>query len=379
MRDRLDWPAVKDRIDLSAVAAALLGHPARREGHRLLWLCPFHDDHHPSFQVDPGCRKWRCWSCGIGGDAAELVMRIRAVAFPEAARIAAELSGIVTPSRTTTRPAPRTRPPASPTAGKPAKPARTPSERSSGLPMEEASSLVAEAAERLWKPEGTDALAYLHGRCLKDETIKAASLGWTPGVMIPTRDGDRCYRARGITIPWFDEERLALVKIRQPEGSKPKYAEAFRDRPRIFPGAIVIEPGRPLVIVEGEFDALLLGQELRRAPGLPGWAAVVTLGSTSNRPDLDARSEMLAAPVWFVATDADGAGDKAALEWPARAIRIRPPDPFNDWTEAAQAGIDTCVVGGCPASGGPGPCGTSWPRSAGDRPARLAIQEENEP
>jgi len=206
--------------------------------------------------------------------------------------------------------------------------------------MEEASSLVAEAAERLWKPEGTDALAYLHGRCLKDETIKAASLGWTPGVMIPTRDGDRCYRARGITIPWFDEERLALVKIRQPEGSKPKYAEAFRDRPRIFPGAIVIEPGRPLVIVEGEFDALLLGQELRRAPGLPGWAAVVTLGSTSNRPDLDARSEMLAAPVWFVATDADGAGDKAALEWPARAIRIRPPDPFNDWTEAAQAGID---------------------------------------
>ncbi len=345
--DRLDWPAVKDRIDLAAVATALLGPSAKREGRRLLWLCPFHDDHHPSFQVDPDRRKWCCWSCGIRGDAAELVKRTRGAAFPEAARIAAELSGIVTPSGTTTRPAPRPRPPASPPAGKPAKPARTPSERSSGLPMEEASSLVAEAAKRLWKPEGTDALAYLHGRCLKDETIKAASLGWTPGVMIPTRDGDRCYRARGITIPWFDAgphpqggERLALVKIRQPEGSKPKYAEAFRDRPRIFPGAIVIEPGRPLVIVEGEFDALLLGQELRRAPGLPGWAAVVTLGSTSSRPDVDARSEMLAAPVWFVATDADEAGDKAALEWPARAIRIRPPDPFNDWTEAAQAGID---------------------------------------
>ena len=51
--------------------------------------------------------------------------------------------------------------------------------------------LVTEAADRLWKPEGTEALAYLHGRCLTDETIKAARLGWTPCVMVPTREGDR--------------------------------------------------------------------------------------------------------------------------------------------------------------------------------------------
>ena len=81
--DRLDWPAVKDRIDLAAVATMLLGPPAKRESRRLLWLCPFHDDHHPSFQVDPDRRKWRCWSCGIGGDAAELEMKLQGVAFPE--------------------------------------------------------------------------------------------------------------------------------------------------------------------------------------------------------------------------------------------------------------------------------------------------------
>jgi len=357
--DRLDWPAVKDRIDLAAVAVELLGPPAKREGRRLLWLCPFHDDHHPSFQVDPGRRKWRCWSCGIRGDAAELAMKLQGLAFPEAARVAAELSGLptpsgcgpVTPSGTTTRLAPRPRRPA-PAARNPDKPASPPPERSPGLPLDDALALVTEAADRLWRPEGTEAVAYLHNRGLADETIHAARLGWTPGVMIPTRDGDRCYQARGITIPWFDAgrdpegvgpqggERLALVKIRQPDGSKPKYAEAFRDRPRIFPGAIVIEPGRPLVIVEGEFDALLLGQALGRAPDLPGWAAVVTLGSASSRPDLAARSEMLAAPAWFVATDADKAGDKAALEWPERAIRVRPPEPFKDWTEAAQVGID---------------------------------------
>jgi len=136
---RIDWHAIKDRIDLAAVATALLGPLARREGRRLLWLCPFHDDHHPSFEVDPDRRKWRCWSCGIRGDAAELVKRKNGVTFTEAARIAAGLSGIVTPSGTTTRPAPSLQRPVSAAAGKPgkpAKPARTPSERSSGLPTE---------------------------------------------------------------------------------------------------------------------------------------------------------------------------------------------------------------------------------------------------
>ncbi|HKM55212.1 MAG TPA: toprim domain-containing protein [Isosphaeraceae bacterium] len=194
--------------------------------------------------------------------------------------------------------------------------------------------LLTEAATSLWTPEGTETLAYLHGRGLRDETIRAARLGWTPGVMIPTREGDRCYQARGVVIPWLDGDRLALVKIRQPEGREPKYAEAFRDRPRVYPDPAVIEPGRPLVVVEGEFDALLLGQEFRDL------AAVVTLGSASSRPDLAARSEMLAAAPWYIATDADEAGDKAADGWPAVARRVRPPVLFKDWTEAAQPGVN---------------------------------------
>ncbi len=83
---------------------------------------------------------------------------------------------------------------------------------------------------------------------------------------------------------------------------------------------------------EGEFDALLLGQELHDL------AAVVTLGSASSRPDLATRAEMLAAAPWFIATDADKAGDKAASGWPASAIRVRPPEGVKDWTELWQAG-----------------------------------------
>ena len=331
-RDQIDWSAIRDRIDLARVATALLGPAAKRQSRRLFWPCPFHDDSHPSFEVDLERRTWKCWPCNLGGDAAELVKLKNGVAFPEAVRVVAELSGIVTPSRRSANPTPR--PATAPPAGKPAKAASPPPERPSGLTLADALALLTEAATRLWTSEGTETLAYLHGRGLRDETIRAARLGWTPGVMIPTREGDRCYQARGVVIPWFDGDRLALVKIRQPEGSKPKYAEAFRDRPGIFPDRAVIEPGGPLVIVEGEFDALLLGQEIGHL------AVVVTLGSASSRPDLATRAKMLAACPWYIATDSDEAGDKAASDWPAVARRVRPPGAFKDWTEAAQAGMN---------------------------------------
>jgi hypothetical protein len=49
---------------------------------------------------------------------------------------------------------------------------------------------------------------------------------------------------------------------------------------------------------------------------------------------------MLAAPSWYIAHDADDAGDKAASGWTARARRVRPPAPCKDWTEAFQYPIN---------------------------------------
>jgi hypothetical protein len=153
-------------------------------------------------------------------------------------------------------------------------------------------------------------------------------------VSIPIKDGTRFWDVSGIVIPWMDRDRLAMVTIRRPSGSEPKYAEAFRDRPAIYPDASVVRPGKPLVVVAGEFDDLLLGQELVHL------AAVVTLGSASARPDSSIFLAMLAAPLWFIATDADEAGDRSASGWPARAIRVRPPAPCKDWTEAFQYPIN---------------------------------------
>ena len=312
---RVDWKEERSRVDLVAVATALLGEPEGRRGERgrkLWWVCPFHADANPSFCVDPGQLWWRCYGCGENGDAAGLVMRVEGVTFPEAV---ARLVGGGVETRTH-RPQPRPRPAPEP-------------ERPSGLPAGEARILVEESEARLWSPEGAEALSHLTTeRRLSPETIRSARLGWISRAEIPTRDGGT-YTARGIVIPWFDGDRLALAKIRQPEGSRPKYAEAFRDRPAIFPGHAAIPPGRPLVVVEGEFDALLLGQELADR------AIVVTLGSASGRPSPDLLAPLLALSPWFLATDADEAGDRAAEAWPAaRSRRVRPPSPFKDWTEA---------------------------------------------
>jgi hypothetical protein len=323
--NRIDWQSLRDRIDLAAVATGLLGPaPGRRgeRGRKLWWSCPFHEDRNPSFAVDPGKPWWRCYGCSESGDAASLVMRLERVAFPEAIAI---LTGGPAPERTARTPRPR--PAARPPAEVPPRP--------SGMPEADALALVEAAAAGLRSPEGADALTCLHGRGLAAETIRRGRIGWTPRVAIPRADGTT-FNALGVVIPWFTGDRLALVKIRQPDGRRPKYAEAYRDPARLvcYPGPETIRPGRPLIVTEGELDALLLGQELA------GLAAVVTLGSASARPTPAILGTMLPASPWFLATDRDEAGDLAAASWPGRARRVRPPEPFKDWSEARQGGVD---------------------------------------
>jgi CHC2 zinc finger/Toprim-like len=321
-----DWRIERDRIDLAAVARDLLGPAPGRIGERgrkLWWHCPFHDDPNPSFMVEPGKPWWKCWGCGEHGDAATLVMRLEKLSFPEAVTrltVGSAPSGTARPrAGTRPRPGPKaTEPPPGP----------------SGMPEAAALTLVAEAEARLWSPEGVDARANLTGpRGLTLGTIRAARLGWTPGVRVPTKAGGS-FSARGVVIPWYEGDRLALVKLRQPDRERPRYAEAFRDRPALYPGRRVIRPGRPVVVVEGEFDALLLGQELADL------AAVVTLGGTgSTKPEPGILGSMLAAAPWFIATDSDDAGDRAAVQWAwTRATRVRPPKG-KDWTHSAQGGI----------------------------------------
>jgi DNA primase len=344
-RDRLDWNDIKDRVDMAAIATALWGPATKRSGRRLLWTCPFHNDHDPSLQVDPAERRWKCWPCDLGGDAPALVMQLRGVGFPEAVRIVAEMAGIVSPSVAAsrlTRSGPSGRPPVGP-AGRPpeataARPlvraTERPPDRPSGLDRPEAERIIEDASERLWCPDGAEALAHLRGRGLTEATIRAARLGWTDKIRLPRKDGDGTWPLSGITIPWGDPGRLTRIKVRRVGLFKgTRYIEAFSDGWNVYPSMATIRPGAPLGIVEGELDAVLLGQELF------GLASVITTGGTSSRPDASLWLAMARCSPLFVALDGDGSGDDAAAEWGGRSVRVRPP-VGKDWTESLQAGVD---------------------------------------
>jgi DNA primase len=324
---RIDWKSERERIDLAAVATALLGPAPGRRGERsrkLWWCCPFHDDVNPSFCIEPGKTWWKCFGCGEKGDAANLAMRIKSVSFPEALSY---LSGGSMPSaRATMRPAKVKVDQAKQAKSEP-----------SGMSESDALALVESSEARLWTPEGEGDLAYLTGpeRCLSLQAIRTARLGSTSWVKVPKANGE-AFRALGIVIPWFHGNRLAIVKIRQPSDRRPKYAEVYRDPARLvcYPGPETIRPGKPLVIVEGEFDTLVLSEALGER------AAVVTLGSAAVRRDPSIDRNLRRAPRWYIATDGDSAGEKAATDWPARARRIRPPHPHKDWSEAKVAGVN---------------------------------------
>jgi hypothetical protein len=320
----IDWKTIRPGIDLAAVATGLLGAPPGRRGERgrkCWWSCPFHEgDRNPSFCVVPGKEWYHCYGCGAKGDAATLVMHIRGVTFPHAI---AWITGRDTTSSTRgATPKPKGKAAAKATEATPA--------TRDGMSAADAAALVADAETRLWSTGGAKALAYLLGpdRCLHSKTIRAARLGYAPKVAAITKDGDP-YTASGIVIPWFSAGRLTLVKIRQPAGRKPRYAEVFRDREHftsIFPDRSAVRVGSPLVIVEGEFDCLVLRQTIGDV------AAVITLGSASSSLDDSHLRWLVSAYPWFLAMDGDDAGDKCAQAWPPGSRRVRPP-VGKDWTE----------------------------------------------
>lgn len=66
----------------------------RSAGPTFKGLCPFHDDHRPSFDVDPRRQRYRCWSCGKTGDVFTFIQEQERVDFREALELLARRAGI---------------------------------------------------------------------------------------------------------------------------------------------------------------------------------------------------------------------------------------------------------------------------------------------
>ncbi|HMB08591.1 MAG TPA: DNA primase [Isosphaeraceae bacterium] len=84
--------AVKSAVDIVALVGEYL--PLHRSGSKFKALCPFHDDHNPSLELNPERQSFKCWSCGAGGDVFDFVKDYERVDFPEALRMLAERAGV---------------------------------------------------------------------------------------------------------------------------------------------------------------------------------------------------------------------------------------------------------------------------------------------
>ena len=78
---------LKREVSVQRLAEAR-GIKLTRSGKELIGLCPFHDDHSPSLNIDPAKNVWHCkGACGEGGDVIQWVMRAQGVSFRHAVEL----------------------------------------------------------------------------------------------------------------------------------------------------------------------------------------------------------------------------------------------------------------------------------------------------
>jgi DNA primase len=86
---------LKQQISLLHYLQAHNWRPARPLGRgRWMGLCPLHEDHKPSFLVDPNKDLFYCYGCGRGGDVIRFAELYHQVQFPQALALLRQWRGM---------------------------------------------------------------------------------------------------------------------------------------------------------------------------------------------------------------------------------------------------------------------------------------------
>lgn len=97
--------AIKQAVDIvDLISESVRLEPA---GSKYRGLCPFHDDHKPSFMVDPEYQNYRCWACGAKGDVFSFLQETEKISFVEAKQRLADKAGITLGGRNAVRSDPK--------------------------------------------------------------------------------------------------------------------------------------------------------------------------------------------------------------------------------------------------------------------------------
>lgn len=287
----------------------------KKNGHRYVGLCPFHNETAPSFSVDGQKQVYHCFGCKAGGSVIQFVMDIERLSFQEAVAFLADQLHMPLPEM----------------QNDPAYERKRSLKERIYLANKTAAKIY---HQQLWKPEGAHILEYLQKRGLSDSVIRRFGIG----AALPSATVGRQLIKEGFT----EEELIQAGLMLNREGRTfdmfrnramfpiidaygnvlgfggramgdvmPKYLNtsdtpAFNKRYNVF-AANLLHKARGLtrvILVEGYMDVVALSQF-----GIEGVAA--TLG-TALTPE-QARLLHRFAPEVHIAYDGDRAGQKAIL------------------------------------------------------------------
>jgi len=309
-----DWVervrAASDIVEVIGASVAL-----RRSGRNWVGLCPFHAEKTPSFSVNAERQFYHCFSCKAGGDVFRFVMDTEKVGFLEAVEMLSRRAGIAVPER------------------------RSGEGRGRRGVLLEALEAAAQAYEQwLGDPgQGARARAYLEGRGVAHETVRAFRLGLAPpgwdalSARLRGRFSDDVLVEAGLaarrdTGGLYDRFRHRLmVPLVAPGGAvlgfgaralaesdQPKYLNS-PETPAYHKGAFLyaleqarraVPPDGEVIVVEGYFDAIALHQA--------GLANTVATSGTALTPEQARLLRRLAARV-ALTYDGDRAGREAMM------------------------------------------------------------------
>jgi len=90
---------LKEAADISIIIEQFV--PLKRSGSgKFLGVCPFHNDSHPSMNVNPAMGIYKCFACGAGGDVFKFVMEHEKMDFRAAVEYVANTVGFPLPKPT---------------------------------------------------------------------------------------------------------------------------------------------------------------------------------------------------------------------------------------------------------------------------------------
>jgi DNA primase len=317
----------------------------RRSGAQWTGRCPFHDDHNPSFSVNPVEKLYHCFTCLKGGDLIKFVQETEGLDFAPAVEWLAERYGVELEYEET-----------------------TPGHEARRSRREHLFSLLESAARfyerHLWDSEaGVPVRSYLAERGLSDEICRRFRLGLSPGGevlaakarakgyaenelvaagLVNRRGND--YFAHRLVFPLADGRGRVLGfgarRLRDDDPIPAKYVnspegELFRKSSIVYgldrARATIAKEDRA-VVVEGYTDVMALHQH-----GLE--AAVASMGTSLT--DAQLRELRRLTRRLYLCFDADAAGAEATLRGMELANRqfeqvwVVPLPPGADPADAA--------------------------------------------